>query len=438
MYTESLDLEEKEISIQDGNPHDILDGDAQAQVDNSAEQEIRAVIRSRYWCLKFPEHLESSFRKQYITRAIRLFHFRVPFLFLLFFVELVGIVHVLPREICYRYLSINSWVGVFITIGWILSYLPMTKHRYDWYIGIGGVIAIALNIATANLGGGESVILTHAGIIYSVIVVYSFICLRFQTAVICGWLGGILGVIVAFALDQKINWSLFNLTYTTTSLLGMCLAYALDRQERTNFLQAFLLQQSVIKGKNLAHRLDILSRQDALTGLANRRHLDEMMHHEWNRALRHQQLLVLMIIDVDFFKNYNDKLGHLAGDECLRKIGQLILGLAKRSGELAARYGGEEFVLMFPNMEGEVVEQQAKRLLDRLAALKLKNPDPNRPFVTVSIGIAVAVPTSIMCVEQLLRQADAALYKAKANGRNHYEFFDDAMRTATSENPVMS
>ena len=344
---------------------------------------------------------------------------------------MLGIVHVLPAEIYLRYLSVSAWVGVFVLMSWIFSYLAVTRRLYEWYIGISGTVAIASNIATANMGGGESVILTYAGIIYAVIIVYSFIRLRFQTAMICGWLGGTLGLMATFALDQKMNWSLFNLTYTATSLLGMFLAYAMDRQERTNFLQACLLRQSVIKGKKLAHRLDILSRQDALTGLANRRHLNEMMHDEWNRALRQQQSLVLMIVDVDFFKNYNDKLGHVAGDECLRSIGQLILGLAKRSGELAARYGGEEFVLMFPSMNGDIAEQQAQRLLDRLAALKLNNPDEERLFVTVSIGVAVGVPSTEVCIEQLLRQADAALYKAKANGRNRYEFFDDVMRTAT-------
>lgn len=429
MHPERIDLDEKEIETQDSDHQDILGEDAQAKIDQSVEQELSAAIRSKYWLLKFPANLESSYKNQFITRAIRLSHFRIPFLIFLFLVELIGIVQVLPQEIRLRYLSVNSWVGVFIVIAWTLSYLPKTKRWYEWYVGIAGIVAIALNIATANIGGGESVILTHAGIIYSVIVVYSFICLRFQTALICGWLGGALGLMIIFALEQKINWSLFNLTYTATSLLGICLAYALDRQDRTNFLQAGLLRQSVSKGQKLAHRLDIQSRQDALTGLANRRHLNEMMSHEWNRALRQHQTLVLMIIDVDFFKHYNDKLGHLAGDECLRDIGQLILSMATRSGELAARYGGEEFVLMFPSMDGDIAEQQAQRLLDRLAELQLKSPDENCPFVTVSIGVAVAVPSSGMSVEQLLRQADAALYKAKANGRNRYEFFDDAMRT---------
>lgn len=238
-----------------------------------------------------------------------------------------------------------------------------------------------------------------------------------------GWLGGFLGIILAYIIGQHINWKIYNLTYILTSILGMCFAYALERQERTNFLQACLLRNSVDKSHQLAQQLSKLSRQDGLTGLANRRHLNEFMNHEWNRALRQQKTLTLMLIDVDFFKFYNDQFGHLAGDECLQKIAKVISSSAKRSGELAARYGGEEFVLLFPSMDELGAEKQAQRLLNDLAQLKIPSPDESRPYVTISVGIAIFEPTAMTCVEELLRQADAALYKAKANGRNRYEFF---------------
>lgn len=396
--------------------------------EDSIEQEIRAVLRSRYWLLRFPAHLESSFSAQYIPRAIQLFHFRSPLLFLLFLVENIGIYQVLPKEITTHFYSINAWTGIVILLSSVLSYFSTMNRWYEWYIGIGGIVAIAVSSATANMGGGDSVILTYAGTMYIVIVLYSFVCLRFYAAMIVGWVGGICGIILAYMLGQHINWKLWNLTYTITSLLGMCLAYALDRQERTSFLQACLLRHSVEKGQQLAQQLNKLSRQDGLTGLANRRHLDEVMNHEWNRALRQQHPLTLMIIDVDFFKFYNDKLGHLAGDDCLKQIAGLIASLAKRSGELAARYGGEEFILLYPSMDERDAERQAERLMNAIKKLALPNPDEHRPFVTISVGVAVTEPSEVTCVEQLLRQADAALYKAKANGRNRYEFFDDAMR----------
>ncbi len=427
MRKESIELNRVNTESLDYGHDDHLERGLYAGED-PIEQEIRAVLRSKYWLLRFPAHLESSFKAQYIPRAIQLFHFRSPLLFLLFLVENIGIYQVLPRDITAHFYSINAWTGIVILLSSVLSYFISINRWYEWYIGVGGVVAIAVSSATANMGGGDSVILTYAGTMYIVIVLYSFVCLRFYAAMIVGWMGGICGILLAYMLDQHMNWKLWNLTYTITSLLGMCLAYALDRQERTNFLQACLLQHSVDKGQQLAQQLNKLSRQDGLTGLANRRHLDEVMNHEWNRALRQQHPLTLMIIDVDFFKFYNDKLGHLAGDDCLKQIAGLIASLAKRSGELAARYGGEEFVLLFPCMDEYDAERQAKRLLHVIETQALPNPDEHRPFVTISVGVAVTEPTETTCVEQLLRQADAALYKAKANGRNRYEFFDDAMR----------
>lgn len=431
MRKESIDFADMSPEPVDPDSIEDLGRDTYVEIDATTELEVREVLQSNYWLLRFPPQLESLFRDQYIPRAIKLFHFRAPFLFLIFLVVNIGLYQVLPHDVALRFFNINAWTGIVILIATVLSFIPAANRWYEWYIGAGGVAAIAVSTVTANIGGLESATMTYAGIVYIVIIIYSFLCLRFKTATIIGWTGGACGVALAYATGHDVNWKLYNLTYTITNLLGMCLAYGLDRQERTSFLQECLLQHSVDKGQQLARRLDALSRQDGLTGLANRRHLDEMMNQEWNRATRQHQSLVLMIVDVDFFKNYNDKLGHLAGDECLRNIGKLLLSLAKRSGELAARYGGEEFVLMFPSMDGDIAEQQAQRVLDRMAALKLKNPDEGRPLVTVSIGVAVGLPSSGMCVEQLLRQADAALYKAKANGRNRYEFFDDAMRTAT-------
>lgn len=429
MRKESIEFNRMNAAPLEHGQYDPLEADFYNEKDDPIEREIRAVLRSRYWLLRFPAHLESAFLDQYIPRAIQLFHFRAPLLFFLFLVENIGIYQVLPKEASLHFYSINMWTGIVILIASALSYVPKLRRWYEWYIGAGGVSAIAVSTATANMGGGDSVILTYAGIIYIVIVIYSFVSLRFQSAMVVGWLGGLAGITLTYSLGQHIDWKLYHLTYTMTSILGMCLAYALDRQERTNFLQAHLLRHSLDKGQQLAQRLNTLSRQDGLTGLANRRHLDETMSHEWNRALRQQQPLALMIIDVDFFKFYNDQFGHLAGDECLQKIAHEISNLAKRSGELAARYGGEEFVLLYPGMDEASAEKHAERLLQKMAQLKIPSPDENRPFVTVSIGIAVIEPTATMCVEQLLRQADAALYKAKANGRNRYEFFDDAMRS---------
>lgn len=409
--------------------NDPLEGMPYAGTDNPIQQEIRALLRSKYWLLRFPAHLESAFLDQYILCAIQSFHSRAPLLFFLFIIQNVATYLVLPKEVYLQFLSISVWTFSVILTVFLLSYVRALRRWYEWYVGIGGVAAIAISTACANLGVEEAAILTYAGIIYIILVIYSFVSLRFQSAMVVGWLGGLVGITLTYALGQDINWKLYSLIYIMTSMLGMCLAYTLDRKERTSFLQAHLLQNSVDNERKLSQMLNTLSRQDGLTGLANRRHLDEVMSHEWNRALRQHHPLVLMIIDVDFFKFYNDQFGHMAGDECLQKIANLMSSLAQRSGELAARYGGEEFVLLFPGMNETSAEQQAERLLNGLAQLKIPSPDETHPFVTVSVGIGIIDPNKMMCVGDLLRQADAALYKAKANGRNRYEFFDASMRS---------
>ncbi len=387
---------------------------------------VRETLDSHFWTLRFPETLEQQYRASHHVRAITSFHYRAPIILLLYAILISGIIDLLPAGSYMRWLDIYGWVGVVVIVAWILSYIPAFDRWFDWYVTLGSLISTGLSITVTNvIALSSSTILTHAGIMYAMIIIYSFVGLRFPLATFAGWAGGLYGFWLTRHLGGEMDWQLLHRTYTGTSILGMCLAYALDRQERKNFLQACLLRQSLSDVERLAATLDSLSRQDALTGLANRRHLDEVMSHEWSRAMRQQQSLTMMLIDVDFFKTYNDRLGHQAGDVCLQQIAQVLGSLAQRSGELAARYGGEEFVLLFPGMEEEEAETQAERLMARMAELALPHPDHQQRWVTFSIGIAVTVPNMPMTIEQFIRQADAALYKAKANGRNRYEFFND-------------
>jgi diguanylate cyclase (GGDEF)-like protein len=222
-------------------------------------------------------------------------------------------------------------------------------------------------------------------------------------------------------VNIDVNWSLVSRIYFCSSILGLGLSYALENQDRKNFLNTLLLRITIKKGNDLAKQLDLLSRLDALTGLANRRHLDLILTDEWNRAVRKAQPLTLMLIDVDFFKSYNDQFGHIAGDHCLRQIAQVLTQMTQRSGELAARYGGEEFVLLYPSMDIEMAKVQATRLLEQMKTEAISHP--NGSTVSVSIGICALTPTQEISVAQLLHNADTALYKAKENGRNRYEIY---------------
>ncbi len=173
--------------------------------------------------------------------------------------------------------------------------------------------------------------------------------------------------------------------------------------------------------KRYAECLTRLSFIDGLTGIANRRYLDERLQQEWRRALREDQLLSLLLIDIDFFKKYNDFYGHLSGDDSLRQVASAIA----RSCDLAARYGGEEFTVLLPgeNSAGAIVV--AQKIMQAIAELNIIHAVSEiSPLLTVSIGIATMQPCKDMTTDTLLKMADRALYKAKSNGRNRFHLLE--------------
>ena len=166
-------------------------------------------------------------------------------------------------------------------------------------------------------------------------------------------------------------------------------------------------------------QLEVLARKDHLTGLANRRHFDEMLDTEVKRARRTRQPLSLIMCDVDYFKMYNDHYGHPAGDGCLTAIGALLLGTFKRAGDLPARYGGEEVAVILPGTLPEEALQLAERLRLGLIAQAIPHAASDvAAHVTLSIGVAGVQAVGERDAAWFIAEADRALYQSKASGRN--------------------
>ena len=162
-------------------------------------------------------------------------------------------------------------------------------------------------------------------------------------------------------------------------------------------------------------RLDLVAHLDGLTGLPNRRRLDAKLDEELGRSRRAQRPLSVVLIDVDHFKRYNDSLGHVAGDECLKHVARILGGAALRAGDLVARYGGEEFIGVLP-------DTSLPQALDRAEALRTAIegeaiPHPSAGVLTISLGASTTFSRRTT-VEQLVAAADRALYEAKSTGRN--------------------
>jgi diguanylate cyclase (GGDEF)-like protein len=165
-------------------------------------------------------------------------------------------------------------------------------------------------------------------------------------------------------------------------------------------------------------KLLVLSVTDALTGIANRRRFDEALADEWSRARRSGRPLTLVLLDVDFFKQYNDQYGHFDGDDCLRAVAQVLVDNALRTSDLVARYGGEEFALIAPDTDEAGALCVAENI--RLALESLRLPHARSPFsvVTASLGVAALRVSEQDSVTTLIKMADEALYHAKQSGRN--------------------
>jgi diguanylate cyclase (GGDEF)-like protein/PAS domain S-box-containing protein len=165
--------------------------------------------------------------------------------------------------------------------------------------------------------------------------------------------------------------------------------------------------------------LENLSTTDGLTELPNRRRFDEFLNREWRRAMRDRSLLSLLLLDIDFFKEFNDHYGHLAGDDCLRQVAQVLKEVVQRPGDLFARYGGDEFACILSETDSKGAVALAERIRERVKAVNIPHFSSSAAnYVTLSCGVATMIPESRQAPSDLLRLADGLLYSAKENGRD--------------------
>lgn len=293
-------------------------------------------------------------------------------------------------------LALLALLALIDTVGeaWLPVIVVKGNYRASFDIGVAPIV-LALNIAAL----AALIRATRAATIV-------------QTWLLVATLASFLDAAVTLTGGARfsVGWYLARID----SLLASAVILASLQQEMVR------LYREVVR---LNRRLAQMAAIDGLTGIANRRRFDEALKSEWRRCRRAQAPLSLLMMDVDFFKKYNDLYGHPAGDACLQAVARAVAAGIARPGDLAARYGGEEFAALLPQTGYDGARNLAEHIRANLRDLALPHPATESGHVTVSIGIATMVPTTQPDDEAaILKAADAALYRAKRNGRDRFEF----------------
>ncbi len=186
-------------------------------------------------------------------------------------------------------------------------------------------------------------------------------------------------------------------------------------------LNAEILHSNLLREK-LEHanrEAEEIARLDSLTGIANRRHMDEYLSREWENALSNQTPLSIILIDIDHFKSFNDRYGHQSGDAALTRVAQCLSHQIHRPADMVARYGGEEFLIILPNTTAEGALTLAEKMRQAILNLKIPHVDSQvEHILTVSCGVSSTIPQSNCSPDRVIHCSDKALYEAKLQGRN--------------------
>jgi len=212
------------------------------------------------------------------------------------------------------------------------------------------------------------------------------------------------------------------LSIVIVSLCGFLIWIKIEKQANDKLKKAFEKLEDIVEDRT--KELKALSYQDGLTDIANRRKFEQSLDQEWHRAMRYQESLSLILIDIDYFKRYNDNYGHIQGDDCLKQVAQILSKISQRVTDIVARYGGEEFVVLLPCTSLEqakvLAEKSRQQIIEQNIEHQFTKVD-NINCVSISLGVSSITPSLESSPSLLVKQADLKLYLAKNNGRNKVE-----------------
>lgn len=315
-----------------------------------------------------------------------------------------------------------------IALLFLFSFTPWFR-KYMQLIFCLTVVIVSCYVSLFTFLNEEvAAMLYFSGIILMVFVSFVYVPILFNYAFIMStfvFSMSLLGLVFNESLNVGVMQSCIALLIASI-LLALAACYGNERSARLNFHYKEMLNLEKDNLEESNEHFKTLASNDGLTGIANRRAFDERFQDEWQRALRSESYLAILLIDVDYFKPFNDFYGHQVGDECLQKIAKALDKTVGRVGDFVARYGGEEFVIILPNANTAKAKEFAEKVRLSIAALKIPHEKSSiEKVVTLSIGVSSAIPGSADYEDAdiLLRDADRALYQAKSDGRNRVNTF---------------
>jgi diguanylate cyclase (GGDEF)-like protein len=387
---------------------------------DSLQRGVREFSESRYAAelakgavgMKFPPELEREYHAFYLAeRVSHVRSFNLIMCALVFLAFVAACLSDGPLSGSFHRLRLGAIVLAYLTMACLarsryykIAYLTVAAIA-SFCIAVLGSIEIGYRI---NAGDGELLALLTT---YS-IALYFLAGILFQPALKAnvGLVAGFAGTLLALGAPGGRIGYLVGILAAVAAIGGLGFRHQGIRFRRS-FLERGLIGE--------------IAARDGLTGLKNRRAFDAHLTRAWQQALRDRKILIVMLIDVDFFKNFNDRYGHQAGDAALQRIAAVVEGFAKRALDLAARYGGEELVVLLYDVPREAAAQLADAIRSAVQALQIEHLDgTSSGVVTISVGVAVVHPTLVRNPEGAVQLADEALYGAKHAGRNRVEVFE--------------
>lgn len=391
------------------------------------DKELAQVERPLNW-LQFKPPLEHRYQQD--TAATRLHDFILTGVLALFiFNVFLAADYLLVPDVWEQALWLR--LGVFtpvcaVTIAllwlnksWTLKHIPPWVH--EGVITVTGVLAGVSLIYILAISQSPLAKYYHMGLM--VVIIYGNLVqrLRFWYALshaLAIFVLHVYGVLTAHDMEVRLLIPMATMV-AAAGMYTLIANYFLDRDDRVNYLLA--LRRNALRERLQAvhHQLSNLARVDPLTGLFNRRHVNEYLDQAWMRAIRHQQSLAVVMVDIDHFKAYNDKHGHPAGDHCIRLVARALADSVRGPSDVVGRYGGEEFIAILTQVDQPEALQVAERMRSAVAQLHVPHgASPASAMVSISVGVACMNVHTDLSAGHVLQRADQALYRAKHEGRN--------------------